>query len=994
MNWLLRFLFSHVIVSDLTFEVTLHGKAWESIKLVKLDGLSQVSILGIRVVHVHTSDGRYLHFRGDLKPIRESVQAELKRAVDVFAARTKSIIPDQYPTESVLTAAWSRCQQEMQEFIDLARSPFMKEQLGEPPELIELRDLWSALEGDPAKRKKYVERHIQNELVRYKDFFDRIESVPLTDEQRLACVVCEDRQLLIAAAGSGKSSTIVAKIGYLIQRGWLRPEQILALAFNKDAATELGERCQRRLSDLPDIDKIQAKTFHSFGYELIGKCRGKKPRLSPTASDDRSRLQLLRTLTQEAIATSQALAASYQVLQTYLLGADETLVEVMKTIQRDELTTLRGETVKSHQELLIANFLFIHRIPYEYERPYEHDVADPTHGQYQPDFYYPTIQTYHEHFAIDSKGEAPADFHGYMDKVEWRREAHKRYGTRFFETKSADFEDKTVFDKILYFLKSHGYDFQTMSVAAPALGEIEIKDRVSEVLDCFIANKKLTGISSEQLLEKVNDRSAWTKESLPLAEAVSSMYGQYLKNRTEIDFTDMLLEAAKAYKENPADLGIQYLLVDEFQDMSMARAELIHGVLRNNPGCKLFCVGDDWQSINGFSGSELRIMTQFREHFGPSIIQQLTKTFRSNQGISSVASSFVMENPAQLKKQIKALDPKSDGVIEVHLFHQPDEVRHIVTTALQKHLAKAPPGKKQNVFMLARYKAFLHRGAPSRFEASHLNLTEQIRKAAAGGEFDLKTTTFHGSKGLEADIVFLLGLVQEKLNPRCFPSRRQEEELVRLPLPDQEEFPDAEERRLMYVALTRARHKVIIPVPTSGMSDFAPELLKYSSHVHLFFQGQPAAPCPFCGEGVLLPGRKSPLECTNQHCFYSATKTKGKCPECGTGSLVIKPGQYGHFVGCDGYPNCRYIDRRDSQLLRTWHSLTKEIEPSETDRLDDQNREMISDILDHRQKPEAELMPRHSRKSRSDDNGVVDRRKGHVFAGGLLAGLDCPVKLD
>jgi DNA helicase IV len=499
--------------------------------------------------------------------------------------------------------------------------------------------------------------------------------------------------------------------------------------------------------------------------------------------------------------------------------------------------------------------------------------------------------------------------------VEWRRLAHARFGTKFFETKSADFEDKTIYDKLMFFLKEHGYDFASMSGTGPALGEVEIKDRVTETLDGFISNRKLTGIGSDELRKKASGKGAWIVDSLPLAEAVATRYDEYLQARQEIDFTDMLLEAAKAYQQDPIDLGIRYLLVDEFQDMSTARLELVQGVLRNNPGCKLFAVGDDWQSINGFAGSELRIMTEFEEIFGTSSIQQLTATFRSNQGIANVASRFIMANPAQLKKEIHAADSTSDGVIEIHLFNNPLDPLPAAPGLMQSLPCKSEAKKRGSAFVLARYNSFLHPNNPSKFEWGQLNLANQIREVAQDA-FDLKTPNFHRSKGLEADVVVLLGLVDRNLNRRCFPSRMQEDELVRLPLPDQESFPDAEERRLMYVALTRARHKVIIPVPMAGRSGFVSELFAFPDHVAVYHQGQRLAACPFCNEGFFLRKRDAWFECTNSRCVFGDTSTSHRCPDCETGALVVKVGQHGYFVGCNKYPDCSHIDKIRTPKLR------------------------------------------------------------------------------
>ena len=914
MNWLLRFLYSKLLVSDQQIDLRLHDKSWRTIPVVRLDGMDGHRILWMQLVYLHTTDGVGVLLRGNIRALRQSIQVSLSKIVQTALNRTQSILQERYPSQAALGAAWENCLVEFPDSIEVLRSDIAFDLLGTNPAMVEVLRLWTMLEGDADARAVYVREHIQSELVTFREFFDRIEKVPLTDEQRLACVVCDDRQLLVAAAGSGKSSTLVAKIGYLLEKGWAKPAELLALAFNKAAAQELTERCRRQLAQYPDHEQIQVQTFHGFGYDLIGKSRGKKPRLSSAASDERMRLRLIRSLVQDAISSGDpVMEASYRILQTRIVGYEAAVTEVVEGSPRDPMTTLRGEKVKSREELKIANFLFTLCIPYEYERPYEHDVADPTHGQYLPDFYFPTIQTYHEHFAIDSRGQAPADFEGYLEKSEWRRQVHAKFGTKFFETRSADFEDRSIYDKILVFLKENGYDFQSMSVPGPALGESEIQDEVAQALDGFTANRKLTGISSEAMRKKVGEDRRWLLDVLPLAESVADRYEEFLREGNQIDFMDMILDAVASYNQSPKDLGIRYLLVDEFQDLSRARANLLQALLRHNPGCKLFGVGDDWQSINGFSGSEVGIMTGFHGIFGEGTTQNLTQTFRSNQGIASVSSEFVMKNPAQLKKSIKASDRNSQGVVEIHLVENSSELEEVLVLATHCVDSQVAAGKELKVFALSRYKAFLFPGKQNPFERAHLQAIEGARSSPSRTQW--ASSTLHGSKGLEADVVVLLGLVDAKVNPRSFPARVPEDDLVCLPLSAQEDFPDAEERRLMYVALTRARHKVVIPVPVRGISEFVWELLQHSTQVVAYQRGDRVNLCPICARGFFVRRSSRGFECSNGDCLMGLGDHGPSCPKCNSGVLHLKTSQSGFFVGCNRYPECSYIDKELSRKV-------------------------------------------------------------------------------
>ncbi len=125
------------------------------------------------------------------------------------------------------------------------------------------------------------ERFVEAEIARHKTFFNSVEKTPLTHEQRLASVVMEDRNLLVAAAGSGKTSTVVGKIGYSLLTKLYAPEDFLVLAFNNDAAKELDGRINEQLrAMLPEGKRIQAKTFHALGIGIMAVAAGKKPSIA------------------------------------------------------------------------------------------------------------------------------------------------------------------------------------------------------------------------------------------------------------------------------------------------------------------------------------------------------------------------------------------------------------------------------------------------------------------------------------------------------------------------------------------------------------------------------------------------------------------------------------------------------------------------------------------------------------------------------------------
>jgi DNA helicase-4 len=272
-------------------------------------------------------------------------------------------------------------------------------------------------------------------------------------------------------------------------------------------------------------------------------------------------------------------------------------------------------------------------------------------------------------------------------------------------------------------------------------------------------------------------------------------------------------------------------------------------------------VGDDWQSVNRFAGSDVQLMLHFGAAFpGASTTSYLTRTFRSNQGICHVASRFIETNREQLTKTVRATDPRSEGVVRVVLHNGEAAVERRILFELEAIARIAAEwGRRVNVFVLARYN-YLRPAAMRRWQS------------AFRGAVDIEFHTCHGAKGLEADYVFLLGCDDGLLG---FPCRREDDPLLNLVMPEPEVFPFAEERRLFYVALTRARHQIWVFASIQRPSGFAIELSEAEYRWEVT---------------VEAPSEVSPEF----------------CPECRSGILVSRTGPYGPFVGCSTYPVCTY----------------------------------------------------------------------------------------
>ena len=272
------------------------------------------------------------------------------------------------------------------------------------------------------------------ELIDERAFFDRIEKTPLTEEQARAVICFDNRVQLVASAGSGKTSTMVAKAGWTIRKNLAKADEILLLAFNKSAAEELGERCDARLANANiSADGLRATTFHAFGLRVIGEATGAKPRLAPGLDSDNG-VPLIADVVRALRRSSPEFAARWSLFQNVLgvpvTGDAEPEPDAWDPVKRRSgFRDLNLEVMKSAGERAIANWLIKSGIEFEYERPYEVNVADAQHSQYRPDFFYPAVGVYHEHWALVPGQAEPPGFEGYLQSSAWKKSLHSANGT-------------------------------------------------------------------------------------------------------------------------------------------------------------------------------------------------------------------------------------------------------------------------------------------------------------------------------------------------------------------------------------------------------------------------------------------------------------------------------------------------------------------------------------------------------------------------------------
>jgi DNA helicase-4 len=740
--------------------------------------------------------------------------------------------------------------------------------------------LWSADLGEHIAGLNA--EHVVSELESCADLFDRVERSPLTREQAHAVICFDNCVQVIASAGSGKTSTMVAKTAYALHRNLVPAEKILLLAFNKDAAEELKQRVKDRLHPLGlDGDQVAARTFHAFGLEVIGQATGRKPALAPWLDSGQDHHHLMRLV--DALRDTNPRFRTWWDLFRIVLGRDlpefgqehdnpEDWDTVTKT---SGFRTLQGEIVKSQGERMIADWLFYNGVQYRYEARYEHDTTDAEHRQYCPDFYYPDIDVYHEHFALDANGRPPATgFEGYLEGVAWKRATHHQHGTTLLETTMAGIWDGTAFNYLETELTSRGIALDP-DPGRPIPGRPVIESaELVRTFRTFLIHAKSNRLDDAALRDSLQSRHGLRNRFrhsifLTLFSAIRNRWDQELAAENYIDFEDMLNHAADHLEAGRWNSGYHLVMVDELQDASHARARLVRALVKQ-PDRYLFAVGDDWQSINRFAGADLSVMTDFHQWFGPGQTLRLERTFRSPQSICDISGAFIQKNPRQLPKKVRSRTPEFGAPVRIvavagdpnRFANNADRFAGAVNTYLEQlnhdvsaGTVPAGAGGKVQVRILARYR--------------HM-LTSIPRSYGNGWDhLNLKIGTVHSAKGLEADYIVVLGMTQGRYG---FPSNIIDDPVLELAMPSGDAFPLAEERRLFYVALTRARRSVLLLTVEHQESPFIKELVRDHGLTVQNLDGQ--------------------------------TMPAVICPACGNGFMTQRSGKYGTFYGCSEYPAC------------------------------------------------------------------------------------------
>ena len=788
--------------------------------------------------------------------------------------------------------------------------------------------------------KSHNEAFIKANL--YLPLFDAINGRSLDEEQRRSVLTDEAATLVVAGAGSGKTLTICGKVAYLLKVKNIDPGDILLLSYSRKSAEDL----QAKINGIDP--RLEAKTFHELGLEILSETQKKKFMVEDQfkaiiESYFRDELVHRPKMMQEILMYYGLYLSPNEHAEKYhdegelyaaLKKTDfQTLKSQLLSYTNDftQRETIKKEHVKSFEEMALANWYFIHGVKYRYEAPYEIDVSTLDRRQYSPDFYLPDYHIYHEHYGIDRSGKAE-QFGGpeaerYVEDMQWKRQLHLLNRTTCIETYSYEFEEGTVFDELERELKNQGVEFHPLSeketyAALESIYQKRAFKSFITLIRTFLSLYK-SNYQDEEGFEELKKRhypNQYEKQRaayfLDIAKDVYDFYMDHLRKEGKIDFDDMILQSTNDLMRTDR-FRFRYIIVDEFQDISMSRMQFLQALIAHGKA-KLFAVGDDWQAIYRFSGCDLDIFFHFATYFGDCAVTKITTTHRNAQELLDIVGPFIQANPLQLKKTMHS---------NIHLEH-PIQVMYYrnhkydaFLTVLDR-IAKLSP--EADVLILGRNNRDLEGIVLDK--RIHINPKKEDDAKLTLQALDFPTlklsfSTVHGSKGLEADYVILINAEDSLLG---FPNKIEDDVLLNLVLNHGDTYEFAEERRLWYVALTRARKNTYILVDRDEPSIFFQEIedkcLVLNPTEIPAEADEEKILCPRCKSGKLvLRTSKSDghqfYACSNYpYCDYTihdiqAVKRNLRCPRCGD-FLVQRKGLNGYFYGCHNYPRCHYIYRK------------------------------------------------------------------------------------
>ena len=789
--------------------------------------------------------------------------------------------------------------------------------------------------------KQANERYINQELKDNSDLFDDLDGKSLDSQQREAIVVDEDAVKVIAGAGSGKTFTIQGKVKYLTEKRDVDPSEILAISFSNASVDDLKERIAEPI-DIKTFHKVGKDILTQYNQysrpDTSALKRIIKRYLTKKAlkNEDISKKLIEFFSFYINVPPSEDDIKYEGDLLDWQEGVDfSTLKRRFKNKQRE---TLNNEIVRSYEELYIANFLFIYGIKYTYEKIYSYpnknferefnkfkeflfsfneEIPDELKNDitkdllnltdifeeyeikdYLPDFYLDDYNIYIEHFGLNRNCEnhliGGKSSEEYVKEMEWKRKVHKKYGTTLIETFSYYQSENRLLTRLAEKLQAQGVEFNEIEYREVYRILLENKT-IKEWEDFIVLLKTFIELFKgnnydETKFKEFYDYVGGLKDSfskdrtiafLKIVEEIYNDYEAYLLKIKKIDFNDMINKASDCIVKNGLDLPYKYIIVDEYQDTSFTRYNLLRNIC-DSIGAKIMVVGDDWQSIYSFSGCDVNIFTKFDNFFDVCETRYIEKTYRNSQQLIDASSNFVMKNPDQTRKELKSSKSLKYPIKLVNFDNDFDEI--LKFELIIKNIINQSTFKNKKILILGRnnkdifnlLKNFNVENEYGKRKFEILGDEDKLRRNKfvkivyrESPDVNIEYRTVHQSKGLECDNVILINLKNWKAG---FPNKMVDDPVLNFVKRNGDSFSYAEERRLFYVALTRTKNNVYLLAPYFKSSVFVQEL-KTDANVELL---------------NLEHNRLETLKNIEKNGERYVIPTKLKCPVCKTGVVLLE----------------------------------------------------------------------------------------------------------
>ncbi|WP_314082742.1 ATP-dependent helicase [Capnocytophaga gingivalis] len=663
------------------------------------------------------------------------------------------------------------------------------------------------------------------------------------NEKQLEAVKSESKRLLVlAGAGSGKTKTLLEKLIYLMREKRVQPTNILVVTFTKNATNEMIDRLvfaskngeeYKRFMNNPKVGEaeknkyreefkranswlsnLSISTFHSFCHNVLRKYGvsefDNKFRVIKDTKNSKEEADFTYENSQETdfeiahrILIQLSKKREYlldlkRYILDYFVDKNNRLLENKETSfyeNQKSYVSLNGTKVRSKSERYIADWLYRHNIDFSYEAP-----LNCQDFYFHPDFYIPQADIYLEHISDMSVG------------VKEKEKQYKKANKTLFKTyENIHAKDSVLFNEALDAIVKNrlpaSYKSQTALSFEEELNSYhkELKDFIIQALRIIKMIKAENLSTSKALKTALADPHQRVRDFYRLVIPLMKKYQAYCVNKSYLDFEDMIVKTIDLFKHRAEikekfQQQYKYILVDEFQDVNNLQVDLLKRLL--TPENQLFCVGDDWQSIYGFRGSNVNYIVNFGKYFPKAEVIKLNQNYRSTEHIVGASNEVIKHNKFKVDKEIFA-NKKSDTKVNIFAGNDQQENIDFVVEEVKRLFQKGY--QKEDILFLYR-RSKMYNDYYNRFMKERLYV--QYR-------------TIHAAKGLEAKAVFIIGLTQ---GYGGFPDVWLEDRIFQVVKPTQHDLLMEEERRLFYVAITRAKDLLYLITEKGNESSFLSEI--------------------------------------------------------------------------------------------------------------------------------------------------------------------------